>query len=442
MAVEPAASATATAAATAEAASVTAAHGAETVQGAFSGAALRADFPAFDTPTHGGKRLVYLDAAASAPKPRAVIDALADTYAHHYANVHRGIYELSEDATGRFEAARRKVAGFIGAPTAREVVFVRNATEAINLVAYSWGRTNVGRGDHILSTQLEHHANIVPWQQLAREVGATLDYVQITDDGRLDMDDLRRNLEARPKLVAVSQVSNALGTISPVAEIVELAHAVGALVLVDGAQSAPHMPVDVTALGCDFFALSGHKMLGPSGIGALWGRRELLDAMPPFMTGGSMIIKVTLDGAEWNEVPYKFEAGTPAIAEAIGLGAAIDYLEALGMDRVREHERYLVEHAWAALGEIPGVWRLGPADPELHAGVISLVLEGIHPHDVATVFDHEGIAVRAGHHCAQPVMLRYDIPATTRASFYVYNDLDDIAALTDAVRSCQQLFNA
>jgi cysteine desulfurase/selenocysteine lyase len=256
------------------------------------------------------------------------------------------------------------------------------------------------------------------------------------------MDDLRAKLAQRPRLLAVAHVSNALGTINPVDEITALGHEAGALVLVDAAQSAPHMAVDVRAIGCDFLALSGHKMLGPSGIGALWGRREVLDAMPPFMTGGSMITRVTLEGAEFNEVPYRFEAGTPAIAEAIGLGAAIDYLDGLGMDNVREHERFLFERAWAALGEIPGVRLLGPDDPETHAGVISFVLDGIHPHDVATIFDHEGVAVRAGHHCAQPVMLRYDVPATTRASFYVYNDTDDVEALAAAVRATQQLFGA
>ncbi len=412
--------------------------------GGFSGSALRVDFPMYDNPTHSGKRLVFLDAAASAPKPRVVIDTVAETYAHHYANVHRGIYELSEDATARFEGARRKIAAFIGAPSEREVVFVRNATEAINLVAYSWGRTNVGAGDRVITTQLEHHANIVPWQQLCRDVGATLEYVAITDDGRLDMDDLRAKLEPRdgrpPRLLAVAGVSNALGTINPVREIVQMAHEAGALALVDAAQSAPHMAVDVSEIGCDFLAISGHKMLGPSGVGALWGRRELLDAMPPFMTGGSMILRVTLEGAEWNSVPHKFEAGTPAIAEAVGWGAAIDYLTTLGMDRVREHERYLFEHAWAALSEIPGVRLLGPADPEIHAGVISIVMDDIHPHDVATIFDSEGVAVRAGHHCAQPVMLRYDIPATTRASFYVYNDLDDVEALAAAVQTARKVF--
>jgi len=408
--------------------------------GAFSGTVLRSDFAVFDRPTRSGRRLVFLDAAASSPKPRSVVDAMSDAYSHHYANVHRGIYELSEDATTRFEAARGKVAGFIGAPSKREIVFVRNATEAINLVAFSWGRTNLGAGDRMVTTQLEHHANIVPWQQLTREVGATLDYVAITDDGRLEMDDLRAKLAKGPRLLAVAAVSNALGTINPLPEIIAMAHEAGALVLVDAAQAAPHMPIDVAALDCDFLALSGHKMLGPSGIGALWGRRELLDAMPPFMTGGSMIIKVTMEGAEWNEVPAKFEAGTPAIVEAIGLGAAIDYLTNLGMDNVREHEKYLFEHAWAALADIPGVRLFGPADSAIHAGVISFVLDEAHPHDVATVFDNEGVAVRAGHHCAQPVMLRYDIPATTRASFYVYNDLDDVEALASAVRATQTLF--
>jgi cysteine desulfurase/selenocysteine lyase len=406
----------------------------------FDGAALRADFPVFDRPHRSGKRLVYLDSAASAPKPRAVIEALADAYGHHYANVHRGIYELSEDATQRFEGARKSLAGFIGAPSEREVVFVRNATEAINLVAYSWGRANVRAGDLILSTEMEHHANLVPWQQLAAETGATLEYVRLTDDGRLDLDDLRARLAKGPKLVAISQVSNALGTINPVAEIARQAHEAGAIVLLDAAQSVPHMPVDVTALGVDFAALSGHKMLGPSGIGALWGRRELLDAMPPFMTGGSMITRVTLEGTEWNEVPWKFEAGTPAIAEAAGLAAAIAYLEGIGMANVRAHERFLFEHAWAALGELPGIRRLGPDSPDEHAGVISFVLDGIHPHDVATIFDAEGLAVRAGHHCAQPVMLRYDLPATTRASFYVYNDLDDVERLADAIRAVQRVF--
>jgi cysteine desulfurase/selenocysteine lyase len=407
---------------------------------ALDGSALRADFPVFERPTRSGKPLAFLDSAASSQKPRAVIDAIADAYGHHYANVHRGIYELSEDATARYEGARKRLAGFIGATSDRELIFVRNATEAINLVAFSWGRANTGAGDLILSTEMEHHANLVPWQQLAAETGATVAYVAITEDGRLDMADLRRLLDRGPRLVAISHVSNALGTINPVAEITSMAHDAGALVLVDAAQSVPHMPVSVTELGADFVAFSGHKMLGPSGIGALWARRSLLDAMPPFMTGGSMISRVTLAGTTWNEVPWKFEAGTPAIAEAIGLAAAVDYLEGLGMANVRQHERFLFERAWAALDGIRGVRLLGPSDPELHAGVISFVLEGIHPHDLATVLDREGIAVRAGHHCAQPVMLHYDLPATTRASFYVYNDVDDVDRLTDAIGISQKLF--
>jgi cysteine desulfurase/selenocysteine lyase len=406
----------------------------------FRGSELRADFPVFERPHRSGKRLVFLDSAASSPKPRAVIDAVADAYAHHYANVHRGIYELSEDATARFEAARAELAQFIGAPSDREVVFVRNATEALNLVAYSWGRANLRAGDLLLSTEMEHHANLVPWQQLARETGARLEFVRLTDAGQLDLDDLRERLARGPRLLAFSHVSNALGTINPVAEVARLAHKAGAVVALDAAQSVPHMPVDVAALGVDFVAFSGHKMLGPSGIGALWGRRELLDAMPPFMTGGSMISRVTLDGTEWNEVPWKFEAGTPAIAEAAGLRAAVDYLGRLGMSSVRAHERWLFDRAWTALNDLPGVRCLGPGEADEHAAVISFVVDGIHPHDVATIFDTEGIAVRAGHHCAQPVMQRYDLPATTRASFYVYNDADDVERLVDGIRAAQRVF--
>ncbi len=410
------------------------------IEGVLDGTALRSDFPVFERPTASGKRLAYLDSASTSQKPRVVIEALVDVYGHHYANVHRGIYELSVDADARYEGARAAVARFIGAPSAREVVFVRNATEALNLVAYSWGRANVRAGDLVLTTEMEHHANLVPWQQLASATGAKIEYVALTDDGRLDLDDLRRRLARRPKLVAFSHVSNALGTINPVVEITRLAHDAGAMVVLDAAQSVPHMPVDVTALNVDFAAFSGHKMLGPSGIGALWGRRELLDAMPPFLTGGSMISRVTLEGAEWNEVPWKFEAGTPAIAEATGLAAAIEYLDGIGMSNVRAHERLLFERAWAALGEIDGLRLLGPHSPDEHAGVLSFVLAGIHPHDVAAILDQHGVAVRAGHHCAQPVMHRYDLPATTRASSYVYNDLDDIARLTDAIRATQRVF--
>jgi cysteine desulfurase/selenocysteine lyase len=404
------------------------------------GSAIRADFPVFERPTRSGRPLSYLDSAATSQKPRAVIDALADAYAHHYANVHRGIYELSVDADARFEAARQAVASFIGAPSHREVVFVRNATEALNLVAYSFGRSTVGPGELVLTTEMEHHANLVPWQQLVAATGASLAHVAITDEGLLDLKDLARHLERRPRIVAISHVSNALGTINPVAEIAALAHQAGATVVLDAAQGAPHMPLDLASLGVDFAAISGHKMLGPSGIGVLWGRRELLEAMPPFLTGGSMIKRVTLAGAEWNEVPWKFEAGTPAIAEASGLAAAIGYLEELGMDAVRLHERDLFQAAWTALGAISGVRLLGPADADQHAGVVSFVVDGVHPHDVATILDEAGIAVRAGHHCAQPVMHRYDLPATTRASFYVYSDLDDVERLAAGVREVQRVF--
>jgi cysteine desulfurase/selenocysteine lyase len=404
------------------------------------GRALRTDFPVFDRPTQSGRPLTYLDSASSSQKPRAVIEAIADAYGHHYANVHRGVYELSVDADARFEGARRAVAAFIGAPSASEVVFVRNATEALNLVAFSFGRSTLRPGDLVLSTEMEHHANLVPWQQLAAATGATLAHVRITDDGRLDLDDLARHLERRPRIVALGHVSNALGTINPVAEITRLAHDAGATVVLDAAQSAPHMVLDVAALGIDFAALSGHKMLGPSGIGVLWGRRELLDAMPPFLTGGSMIKRVTLDSAEWNEVPWKFEAGTPAIAEASGLAAAIGYLDGLGMAAVRSHERTLFEAGWAGLGSIPDVRLLGPGDADQHAGVISFVIDGVHPHDAASILDRAGIAVRAGHHCAQPVMQRYDLPATTRASFYVYNDLDDVDRLVEGVHEVRHVF--
>jgi cysteine desulfurase / selenocysteine lyase len=407
---------------------------------ALDGAALRADFPVFDRPTRSGHPLAYLDSASSSQKPRAVIDAVADTYAHHYANVHRGIYELATDADARFEAARRHLAAFIGATDPDEVVFVRNATEALNLVAWSWGRANLGPGDLLVSTEMEHHANLVPWQVLAEATGATLEFVRLTDDGRLDPQGLDGILARAPKLVALSHVSNSLGTITPVADIAARARAAGAVVVLDAAQSVPHLPVDVADLGVDFLALSGHKMLGPSGIGALWGRRELLEAMPPFLTGGSMISRVSLERSEWADIPRKFEAGTPAIAEAIGLGAAVNYLTAIGMDRVRAHEKDLFVRAWQALGEIDGLRRLGPTDPDLHGGVISFTVEAIHPHDLAQVLDGHGIAIRAGHHCAQPVMQRYDLAATARASFALYNDASEVDRLVDAIRAAQRLF--
>jgi cysteine desulfurase/selenocysteine lyase len=400
--------------------------------------AIRADFPILQRQVNG-KPLVFLDSAASSQRPRQVIDAMSDYYRCCHANVHRGVHALSELSTDMYEAARKKVTRFIGARSFREVIWTRNATESINLVAYSWGRANVHRGDEIITTEMEHHANLVPWQVLAQETGATLRFLHVTPEGLLDLNELERLLTPRTKLVAFSHMSNVLGTISPVRAIAERAHSVGALCLVDGAQSVPHMPVNVQELGCDFMAFSGHKMCGPTGIGVLWGRRDILESMPPFLTGGDMIIRVTLEGAEWNELPNKFEAGTPAIAEAIGLGVAVDYLSGLGMQAVRAHEKETFAYAMERLGEVPGLRILGPADPELHGGLTTFDLDGIHPHDLATILDSEGIAVRAGHHCAMPLHLKLNLPATTRASFYIYTLREEIDALVEGLYKAKQL---
>ncbi len=402
--------------------------------------AIRADFPILERQVHG-KPLIFLDSAASSQRPRQVIDAMDEYYRRSHANVHRGVYTLSEEATDLYEAARKKVVRFIGAKSSREVIWTRNATESINLVAYSWGRANLKEGDEIISTEMEHHANIVPWQMLAKEKGATLRYIPITDQGFLKLDEFDRMLTPRTKLVAVSHRSNVLGTINPVPEIARRAHAVGALCLVDGAQSVPHMPVHVQELGCDFLAFSGHKMCGPTGIGVLWGRRDLLESMPPFLTGGDMIRRVTLEGSEWNDLPQKFEAGTPAIAEAIGLGAAVDYLNGLGMAAIRAHEKEMVAYAMERLAEVPGVQMLGPTDPELHGGLVTCTLDGIHPHDLATLLDADGIAVRAGHHCAMPLHLRLGLPATTRASFYIYTLPEEVDALVAALYHAKQIMS-
>jgi cysteine desulfurase/selenocysteine lyase len=402
--------------------------------------AIRRDFPILDQEING-HRLVYLDSASSSQKPRVVIDAVADYYREYNANVHRGIYTIGEKATAAYEAARATVARFINAPDSHEIVFTRNATEAINLVAYSWGRRNIRRGDAIVLTEMEHHANLVPWQLLVQEQDGDLEFIPITDDGLLRSDVFDVLLRLKPKLVAFTHVSNTLGTINPVREMVERAHAAGALVLVDGAQAVPHVPVDVQELGADFYAFSGHKMLAPMGSGALWARRELLEAMPPFLAGGEMIREVHLRRSEFNAVPWKFEAGTPAVADAIGLGAAADYLMDLGMDAVREHERDLVAYALDALARgVPRIELYGPTDPDLRGGVIPFNLPGIHPHDVAQVLDRFGIAVRAGHHCTMPLHERLDLPATARASFNVYSTRDDIDALVDGLKEVLGVF--
>jgi cysteine desulfurase/selenocysteine lyase len=403
-------------------------------------AALRADFPILEQEIHGHP-LVYLDSASTSQKPRVVIDALADYYREYNANVHRGIYTIGEKATAAYEAARVKTARFINAPDSHEIVFTRNATEAINLVAYSWGRRNISRGDQIILTEMEHHANLVPWQLLVQEQDGDLEFIPITDDGILRLDVFEVLLRLKPKLVAFTHVSNTLGTINPVRQLTEMAHAAGALVLVDGAQAVPHVPVDIQEIGCDFYAFSGHKMLGPMGSGALWARRELLESMPPFLAGGEMIREVHLRRSEFNEIPWKFEAGTPAVGDTIGLGVAAEYLMDLGMDRVREHERELVTYALDVLPrEIPEIELYGPLDPDLRGGVVPFNLPGIHPHDVAQVLDRSGIAVRAGHHCTMPLHERLDLAATARASFSVYTTKSDIDALVTGLKEVQRVF--
>jgi len=404
------------------------------------GAAVQRDFPIFAAAARDGKPLTFLDSAASSQKPAAVIAALDDYYRTYNANIHRGVYHLSEQATSRYEAARHLCADFINARSARECVFVRNTTEGINLVAQTWGRRNIQQGDLIVVTIMDHHSNLVPWQLLAEEKGATLAHVRLTEDGRLDLAHLDELLARGPKLVAFPHISNSLGTVNDAAEIARRAHAVGATVLLDGAQSVPHLPTDVQALDCDFLACSGHKMLGPMGAGVLYGKMKLLEAMPPYMGGGSMIRKVDLDHSTWADVPAKFEAGTPAVGDAIGLGVAIEYLTQLGMDRVREHERELVAYALERLTEVPGLTIFGPHDPALRGGVVSFVLGDIHPHDVAAILDEENVAVRAGHHCTQPLMRALGVVATTRASFYVYNTPADVDRLVAALHRANRVF--
>jgi cysteine desulfurase/selenocysteine lyase len=399
----------------------------------FDVAAIRKDFPIFET------GIAYLDSANTSQRPRQVTGAMMEYFEKFNSNIHRAAYHIAEEATVRYEATREKVREFINAASTKEIIYTRGTTEAINLVAYSWGRKHIKQGDLIVLTIIEHHSNIVPWQILAAEKGATIEFVDIDERGELRLDQFGKLLERSPKLVAFGQVSNALGTINPALEMVAAAKAAGATVLVDGAQGAPHQGVDVRALGCDFYAFSGHKMLGPTGAGILYGRRELLEAMDPFMSGGDMIKTVRIEGTTYHDLPWKFEAGTQAIAEVIGLGAAVDYLTALGMDAVRAHEREITEYAYEALSDVEGLTLFGPP-PSRRAGVISFAIEGIHPHDLATIADRDQVCVRAGHHCAMPLMTRLGVAATARASFYVYSQKDEVDRLVGSIKEAQRIF--
>lgn len=402
-------------------------------------ATLRADFPIFSRLLGEDRPLVYLDSTATSQKPRAVLEAMEEFYRYSNANIHRGIHTLAEEATARYEACRARLADFIRAPTAASIVFTRNTTEAINLVAYTWARANLKPGDRILLTEMEHHSNLVPWQMLAAERGVELDFVPVTEAGFLDLEAYRNLLQRDPKLVAFTHMSNVLGTINPAAEMIRLAHEAGATVLLDGAQSVPHLPVDVQALDVDFLAFSAHKMLGPTGIGVLYGKPALLQSMPPFLGGGDMIKRVHWRSFQANEIPHKFEAGTPAIAEAIGFGAAVEYLERIGMEAIAAHEQHLVQYALERLAEIPGLRLLGPP-ASARGGVVAFSLEGVHPHDVAQILDRHGIAVRAGHHCAQPLHEKFGLPATTRASFYLYNLPEEVDKLVEGVYAVKHIF--
>jgi cysteine desulfurase / selenocysteine lyase len=399
---------------------------------------VRADFPIFEQLIHG-KPLAYLDSAVTAQKPRQVLDAMRDFYETSYGNVHRGVYTLSERATEAFEGARDKVRAFVNAPASREIIFTRQATEALNLVAYSWGLNNLGPGDLVVVTELEHHSNFVPWQYVAKRTGAEFRMIRLTESGELDLSDLGAiALEGKVKVVANNLVSNSLGTVNPVEKLAAWAHDQGAIMVVDAAQAAPHRAVDVQALGCDFLAFSAHKLCGPTGVGALWGRRELLEAMEPFNLGGHMIRKVRFEETTWGELPHKFEAGTSPIAEAVGFGAAIDYLEEIGLDAIEEHEHELAAYALDRLGELPWIRLYGPP-PERRAGIVSFNVDGIHPHDVAQILDMEGVAIRAGHHCCQPLMAKLGVAATNRASFYLYTVREEIDRLVDGLHRARQV---
>jgi cysteine desulfurase/selenocysteine lyase len=400
---------------------------------------VRRDFPILGRTVHG-RPLVYLDNAATTQKPRAVIDALVHYYENYNANIHRGIHALSEEATARYEEVRLKTARFIGAPGPETIVFTRNTTESINLVAHAWGRKYLRPGDEIVLTIMEHHSNLVPWQMLARDTGVKLQFVDIDDEGRLIWDDFERLIGPRTRLVSVTHMSNVLGTINPVKDIAELAHSHGALVLVDAAQSVPHMPVDISGLDCDFMAFSAHKMLGPTGVGVLYARQGLFEEMDPFLGGGEMIARVLPERSTWNDVPWKYEAGTPNIADVIAFGAAMEYLQGLGMDAVRAHEREITAYALEALSTVPQVKVYGPREAEARGGVVAFNLGDLHPHDLGTVLDRHGVAVRAGHHCAQPLMRRLDCVATARASFYVYNRRDEVDTLLEGIREADRFF--
>lgn len=400
---------------------------------------IRGDFPIFERETRPGVRVTYLDSTATAQKPLAVIEAMNDFYRCSNANIHRGVHTLAEEATALYEQAREKIAKFINAPSARQIIYTRNTTESINLVAYTWARANLKAGDLVILTEMEHHSNLVPWHMLQVERGIELDFIPVTEDGLLDMDAYRSLLARDPKLVAFTHMSNVLGTINPAAEIIRFARDVGAVTLVDAAQSVPHLAVDVQSLDADFLAFSAHKMVGPTGIGVLYGKANLLEAMPPFLGGGDMIKEVKLRSFRPNTLPHKFEAGTPAIAEAVGFGAAVDYLTKLGMDNIAAHEHEMAEYALERLEEIPGVKVFGPS-ADKKGGVASFTLEGVHPHDVAQILDRDGIAVRAGHHCAQPLHEKFGIPATTRASFYLYNTKEEVDLLVNGIYKVKKMF--
>ena len=403
-------------------------------------ARVRADFPILAREING-KPIAYLDSANSAQKPRQMIDAMSNFYATSYSNVHRAVYQLGVEATEAFEGTRKKVRDLVNAPSEREVIFTRDTTEAINLVAYSYGRTNLGPGDVIVTTEIEHHSNLVPWQVLAKATGAELRYVHIDQHGELKLDELDEIAKAgNVKLLAVVDQSNSLGTINPIRELADWVHELGGVILVDGAQSVPHRPVDVQAMDADFLAFSGHKLCGPSGAGALWGRRELLEAMPPFLTGGEMIRSVRLEGTSWNELPWKFEAGTPAIAEVVGMGAAIDYLTEIGLDAIHAHETTITAYALERLSEVPGLIVHGPREAAKRGGVVSFSLEGVHPHDVAEILGSDGVCVRAGHHCTQPVMEALGVVATTRASFYLYTVPEEIDQMISSLHRVRKIF--